>query len=51
MEIRIQRKGFVYSFCFGYKTKWFSQLSFFTITKEYIGDRLNVEYAELIFRT
>lgn len=50
MEIKIQIKGVVYSLCFGHKTKWFGQLHFITLTKEYYGDDMCVGFAESIFQ-
>jgi hypothetical protein len=50
MEIKIQLKSCVLSICIGYKTKWFDQISFLTIIKEYYRG-MEVYWAVLIFRS
>jgi len=35
MEIKIQICGRIYSVCFGYDTKWFSQSYWLTIAEEF----------------
>ena len=51
MEIKFQVFGKIYSVCFGYKTEWFGQLSFITITREFYGADHSVEYAVMIWRS
>ena len=51
MEIKFTFKDNTYSICFGYKTNWFEQLSFLTITKEYYDENKEVTFAELLFRS
>ena len=52
MEIIIRLSNDVcYSLCFGKggKDKWFSQIYWFTITKEYLGSGDNPIYAKIIW--
>ena len=48
MEIKIQFKKKVFSLCFGYKTLWFEQMHFFTITEEFYDKCKTVYYATFI---
>lgn len=50
MEIKFVFRGGVYSICIGRKTPWFCQLSFVSITREYVGKGYQVEYAECLWR-
>ena len=53
MEIKIRLSNDVcYSLCFGKggKDKWFSQIYWFSITKEYLGSDRKVLYAEIIWK-
>lgn len=40
-----------YSICIGYRSAWFAQLSFFSITREYINAAGEVDYAESIWNS
>ena len=52
MEIRIELFDREYSLCFGYKTGWFVQDSFFTLIRSYRdGDDRRITFAELIYRS
>lgn len=51
MEIKIQFFGRVYSLCIGYKTKWFGQLSFITITEEVLDENGEVVWAYSLYRS
>lgn len=50
MEPKLQFRGNVYSVCVGYKTQWFSCLSFITIAQEWY-ENYEVVYATLIYRS
>jgi len=53
MEIIIRLSNNIcYSLCFGKgsKDKWFSQIYWFSITKEYLGSDRKVLYAEIIWK-
>jgi len=51
MEIKIQFFGRVYALCVGYKTKWFGQMSFITLTEEVMDEKGEVGFAYSIFRS
>jgi len=50
MEIKFKTKHCVYAICIGYKTPWFAQTYFISITQEWF-DNMKVSYAKLLFHT
>ncbi len=50
MEIKMQICGRIYSICIGYKTAWFRSLYFITVTREWYGNDMRVDSAEMIFK-
>jgi len=51
MEIKIQFRKFVLAFSFGYNTKWFAQSFFFSITKEYFDENMEISFADMLYHT
>lgn len=49
MEIKISFHEKVYDICIGYKTRWFEQPSFLTVTKEFYDDNQRLVYGLMVF--
>lgn len=52
MEIKWQWKGRVFSFCIGYKTKWFEQVYLACLMEEYHkGDSMSPESGKMLWNS